>query len=103
MARKNDWVQIHRIVLLPEQRTGKLPEDTKKVPLEMWVKGFLQNESAKVGDRVTILTRAGRAEYGFLIEEKPFFSLDYGLFVPEILEMEMQLCTELWGGDWYGN
>ena len=25
-------------MLEPEQRTGKLPEDTKQVPLEMWVK-----------------------------------------------------------------
>ena len=36
MAKKNDWVRVHRSVLEPEQRTGKLPEDTKQVPLEMW-------------------------------------------------------------------
>ena len=56
MAKKNDWVRVHRSVLEPEQRTGKLPEDTKQVPLEMWVKGRLLNDSAEIGDDVTVLT-----------------------------------------------
>ena len=29
MAKKGDWVRIHNIVLKAEQRTGKLPEDTR--------------------------------------------------------------------------
>ena len=49
MIKKGTWVQIHNIVLRPEERTGKLPEGTKKVPLEMWVKGFLCAD-AEVGD-----------------------------------------------------
>ena len=39
MAKKGDWVRIHKIILKAEERTGKLPEDTQKVPLEMWTKG----------------------------------------------------------------
>ena len=35
MAKKGDWVQIHNIVLTPEERSGALPEDTKSHPLEM--------------------------------------------------------------------
>ena len=54
MAKRNDWVRIHRNVLEPAERTGKLPEDTKQVPLEMWVKGRLVNESAEIGDEVTV-------------------------------------------------
>ena len=42
MAKKGDWVQIHNIVLTPEERSSALPEDTKSHPLEMWVKGYLQ-------------------------------------------------------------
>ena len=38
-AKMGDWVQIHKIVLTPEQRTGRIPEDTKKVPFESWNKG----------------------------------------------------------------
>lgn len=99
MAKKNDWVRIHRNVLEPEQRTGKLPEDTKKVPLEMWVKGRLQNETAEIGDEVTITTCVGRTEYGTLTEVNPCYDLNYGSFVPEILDMETSLRNALFGGE----
>ena len=99
MAKKNDWVRIHRNVLEPEQRTGKLPEDTKKVPLEMWVKGRLQNDTAEIGDEVTIVTCVGREEHGKLLGVNPCYELNYGAFVPEILEMEEQLRTALFGGE----
>ena len=99
MAKKNDWVRIHRNVLEPEQRTGKLPEDTKKVPLEMWVKGRLQNETAELGDEVTVVTAAGRTEHGKLIEVNPCYTLNYGAFVPEILEMDASLRNALFGGE----
>lgn len=99
MAKKNDWVRIHRNVLEPEERTGKLPEDTKKVPLEMWVKGRLQNETAEIGDEVTITTCVGRTEYGTLAEVNPCYELNYGSFVPEILDMETSLRNALFGGE----
>lgn len=99
MANKNDWVRIHRNVLEPQERTGKLPDDTKAVPLEMWVKGWLQNDHAEVGDAVTVKTCVGRMEYGTLIEVNPCYELNYGRFVPEILEMETQLRRALFGGE----
>ena len=74
MAKKNDWVRIHNIILTPEQRTGKLPEDTKKMPLEMW-------------------------ERGTLVEVNPCYTLNYGTFVPEILTMEESLRKALFGGE----
>ena len=46
MAKKGDWVQIHNIVLTPEERSSALPEDTKSHPLEMWVKGYLQQRKS---------------------------------------------------------
>ena len=41
-AKKGDWVQVHQIILKPEERTAKIPEETKKVPLELWVKGYVK-------------------------------------------------------------
>ena len=38
MAKKGDWVRIHRVILTAAQRTAKLPEDTKHVDFEMFVK-----------------------------------------------------------------
>ena len=99
MAKKNDWVRIHRNVLEPQERTGKLPEDTKKVPLEMWVKGWLQDECAELGDEVTVKTVVGRMEHGKLIEVNPCYALNYGSYVPEIQEMEIRLRNALFGGD----
>lgn len=99
MAVKNDWVRIHRNVLEPQDRTGKLPEDTKQVPLEMWVKGRLQDEKAEIGDEVTVKTIVGRLEHGKLIEVDPCYELNYGTFVPEILTMEESLRTALFGGE----
>ena len=43
MAKKGDWVRIHKVVLPAAERTAKIPADTKQVDFEMWVKGTLQN------------------------------------------------------------
>ncbi|MCQ2551577.1 MAG: 2-amino-4-ketopentanoate thiolase [Clostridia bacterium] len=91
MAKKGDWVRIHSVVLKAEERTAKLPEDTQKCDLEQWTKGFLQEESAKVGDVVTVVTAVGRTEKGTLLEENPHYTHSYGEFVPEIIEIDRQL------------
>lgn len=99
MARKHDYVRIHRSILLPEERTGKLPEDTRQVPLEMWVKGWLQQEQAALGDTVTVKTAVGRLETGVLLEEAPCYQLNYGEYVPEILQIDRQLRGVLFEGE----
>lgn len=88
--KKGTWVQVHDIVLKPEERTGKLPEDTKKVPLEMWVKGFL-NEDAEEGDTVEITTLTGRKVTGKLIGANPVYSHGFGdIYIPEMLDIGIQ-------------
>ena len=44
MANKGDWVRVHNVVLKAEERTAKIPEDTQKCDLEMWVKGSLMED-----------------------------------------------------------
>ena len=96
MAKQGDWVRIHRVILSAEERTANLPEDTKKVPFEMWVKGHLL-EDGELGDQVRIRTVSGREEHGTLIEVNPQFDVNFGAFVPEILEMDVRLRTALFG------
>ena len=96
MAKQGDWVRIHRVILPAEERTANLPEDTKKVPFEMWVKGHLL-EDGELGDQVRIRTVSGREEYGTLIEVNPQFDVNFGAFVPEVLEMDERLRTALFG------
>ncbi len=99
MIKKDCWVQIHAIVLKPEERTGKLPEDTKKVPLEMWVKGFLQ-EDAQIGDVVTVETLTGRLVEGTLLEANPVYHYGFGdVFSPELLQVGIQARKIMRGGD----
>jgi len=47
LAKKGDWVQIQVTILHPEERAPQVPEDTKKVPLEMRVKGFYKTKWQK--------------------------------------------------------
>ena len=99
MAKKGDWVRIHSIVLKAEERTAKLPEDTKKCDLQQWTKGFLQDESAEIGDTVTVETAVGRLEKGTLIDDNPYYTHSYGVFVPEIVQIDKQLREIMQGGE----
>ena len=99
MAKKGDWVRIHRVVLKADQRTAKIPDDTQKCDLEMWTKGFLQAD-AEIGDEVTVITASNREEKGKLIEVNPYYTHSYGKFVPEIIQIDKQLREIMdFGGD----
>lgn len=98
MVKKGEWVRIHKIILEPDERAPQVPEDTKKVPLEMWEKGYLI-EDANIGDAVTIKTVAGREETGTLIEVNPYYTHDFGKFVPELLVISKQVRDIVFGGD----
>lgn len=88
---KETWVEIHDIVLKPEERTGNLPEETRKVPLEMRLKGFLLEEG-ELGDRVKIRTVTGRIVEGTLLKENPVYEHGYGeTFIPELLTIGQNL------------
>lgn len=91
-------MQIHQIVLKTEERAPQVPEDTKKVPLELWVKGVAQ-EDAKIGSMVEIITATGRKTKGELTVVNPRYVHDYGDFVPELLKVDMQLKEILFGGN----
>lgn len=89
-AKRGDWVRIHDIVLEVGQRASNLPEDTKGIPLEMWVKGFLLNNEANIGELVEVETYIGRIISGYLVEVNPYYNHDYGKSVPEILYIGRQ-------------
>lgn len=97
-AKKGDWVKIHSIVLKPEERAPQVPDDTKLVSLETWVKGFLLEE-ASIGELVEVKTYTGRLVKGTLIEIAPTFKHSFGENVPELLEIGLQLRSILFGGD----
>jgi hypothetical protein len=96
MVKKNSWVRIHSIILEPGERAPQVPEDTKRVPLEMWVKGFLRQD-AELGDVTEVTTRTGRLETGVLLEENPTYRHSFGDFVPELLSVGSQVRELVFG------
>lgn len=97
-ANKGDFVRIHSIVLDSSDRAPSVPEDTRCVPLEMWVKGFIQDDAC-VGDLVSVSTMTGRVVEGVLVEISPYYNHGYGKFVPELLEVGFQARHILFGGE----
>jgi hypothetical protein len=77
------WVEVHRVVLAPGERAPHAPEDTRRVPLEMRVKGFLVTAAA-VGDEVEVLTPAGRRLRGTLGRVNPPYAHGFGAPIPEL-------------------
>lgn len=98
MANKGDWVQIHIEVLSASERAANIPEDTKKVPLEMWVKGELQNEEASIGDPVSVVTKTGRIVEGTLVDIAPCYTHSFGDYVPELDQIDRMVKNALFGG-----
>ncbi|WP_042357679.1 2-amino-4-oxopentanoate thiolase subunit OrtA [Bacillus rubiinfantis] len=91
IVKEGSYVQIHKVELAPEDRTGKLPDDTRKVPLELWTKGFLQDD-AKMNEEVTIKTITGRLVSGSLVAVNPPYEYGFGkTFVPELLQVGIQV------------
>lgn len=90
-ARKGDLVQIHKIVLEPNQRPETLPECTKSVPYECWIKGFLLNKEAIVGDEVQIETFIGREISGTLVSVNPTYDHSFGLPQKELVTIGRDL------------
>ncbi|MDV3428300.1 MAG: 2-amino-4-ketopentanoate thiolase [Bacillota bacterium] len=83
MIRKGTYVEIEEIVLKPEERASHLPEDTKAVPLKVWIRGFCQND-CETGEEAEIVTATGRLVKGIVTQEKPRYTHDYGEYVEEI-------------------
>jgi len=83
---KGSWVQIEQVVLKPEERAPQVPEDTKAVPLMLWVKGTLL-EDASLGETVEIETAIGRRLTGKLVAENPPYTHGFGRPVPELLSV----------------
>jgi 2-amino-4-ketopentanoate thiolase alpha subunit len=98
MLNKGSYVEIQKKVLSSEERAHNIPEETRKTPLNLWAKGFLEEDSeiGKVGKIVTI---NGRHIEGIITELNPSYTHDFGEFVPEILYIGTQAKAILWGDE----
>ena len=97
MANKGDWVRIHSVILQPGERAAAVPEDTKRVPLEQWTKGYLQADAA-LGEEASVVTRTGRLVSGTLVDDAPHYTHSFGDFVPELQQAGDEAFRYLFGG-----
>lgn len=82
-AVRGDMVLIHQDILSPEERAENIPDCTKSVPYEVWIKGFLLDETASIGGSVRIETFIGRTLSGTLVKVNPGY--DHGFGKPPLL------------------
>jgi hypothetical protein len=80
---KGTWVEIHRIVLPAGERVPQVPDDTRQVPLEMRVKGFLV-APASPGEEADIVTPVGRRLRGVVREINPAYTHGFGAPIAEL-------------------
>ena len=83
LAVQGAWVEIYSCVLQTSERAPRIPEDTRRVPLEMRVKGFLIAPAAP-GEAAEIVTLAGRRLQGTLTEVNPAYTHGFGAPLPEL-------------------
>lgn len=88
------WVELHRIVLTSEERAAHLPEDTRQLPLEMRVKGFLLNAAA-IGEEAQITTVTGRQLHGTLAAANPAYTHTFGPPISELATIGAEARTIL--------
>lgn len=98
MAVCGDWVKIKKIVLNEDERAENIPDDTKKTPLTMWVKGLLMQD-AQIGDYVKIQTLTGRIVEGILTEVNPRYTHNFGDTIPELVYIGINARKILYGGE----
>ncbi len=83
-AQKGDLVQVHFVILEPGDRAENLPETTRSVPYEGWVKGYLLEEQAEIGQVVRIESFIGRELKGTLSDINPIYDHNFGEPQPEL-------------------
>ena len=97
MVKKGSWVEIHRVILKAGERAPQVPEDTKVVPLEMKVRGFLLSD-AGLYEQVEIRTLSGRILSGKFIKKNPGYSHSFGRPIAPLITIGPELKALLKGG-----
>ena len=95
-CKPGDWVEVHGIIFEVQDRLASLPQETRTVPFEMWIKGFALDECEK-GQLCSIKTVTGRIIQGELTEVNPGYTQSFGPAVAELQRIGSELREQLWG------
>ncbi len=90
MIKKGTKVQIQKQILSADERSFHIPDDTKKTPFMMWIKGYLL-EDAAMHQPCRIQTKTGRIEQGILVDVKPHYAHSFGTYVHVLDDVSRQI------------
>src|SRR5512133_1287429 len=90
----DQWVEVERVLLTPDERSKALPADTAEKPLMVWVKGFAQSE-AEMGEELSVETMTGRIATGRLSAINPGYTHTFGEPIPELTHVGRDLRAKL--------
>ena len=89
MIKKGTWVEVEERVLLPEDRSALIPEETKRTPLKSFIRGKCLSDS-ELGEEVQVETNVGRIAKGIIVDIEPGYYHTYGKYVEEISNIGKQ-------------
>ncbi|HHW94284.1 MAG TPA: NADP-binding protein [Clostridiaceae bacterium] len=95
---RGELVSIESVILPVGERAPQVPDDTQRTPLRVFTKGFLQEESARRGDTVTVKTMSDRLVEGTLTNRSVSPTHTFGDYVPELMTVHRQVFDILFGG-----
>ena len=90
----DQWVEVERVLLTPDERSQALPADTAAQPLMVWVKGFAQAE-AEIGEELSVETMTSRIATGRLSAINPGYNHTFGEPIPELTHVGRDLRATL--------
>lgn len=102
IVNKGQWIEIESLILKAEERSPNLPIETKETDLKMWIRGFLVDNSAMLGDEVVIETLSKRLVKGTFVEMRPRHNYDFGDTIIELIQIGEELkesFSQLLGGE----
>lgn len=94
-AVKGSWVEIENTIFKPEDRSPSLPEDTKLKEYKQWTRGYLETNTASLGETVAIKTLINRIVSGKLTEINPRHKHDFGETTIELMDIGIELKREM--------
>mgnify|MGYP005832972089 CR=1 FL=1 len=86
MIRKGEYVEIKITALNKNERAENLPIDTKNLPYEGKIRGYLKSDS-NIGDEVIIETPIGREVKGTLLGKVNSYEHSFGEPIRELIDI----------------
>lgn len=90
MIRKGEYVEIKITALNKNERAENLPIDTKNLPYEGKIRGYLTSDS-NIGDEVIIETPIGRKVKGTLLGVVSLYDHNFGEPIRELIDIGKKL------------